>query len=72
MRTALVIIGIVLVALGVFVAAGQASYRSKNDVVKIGGVGVSVNETHEVPPWTGAIGIVVGAVLVAAGTRRRV
>ena len=72
MRTALVVIGILLVALGVYVAAGQASYRSRDDVLKIGGVGVAVNESHQVPAWAGAIGIVLGGVLIVAGTRQRV
>lgn len=72
MRTALIVIGIVLVALGIYVAAGQASYRTNNDVLKVGGVGVSVKESHGVPPWTGAIGIVAGGILIAAGARRRV
>lgn len=72
MRTALVVIGIVLIALGIYVAAGQASYRTKDDVLKVGGVGVAVNQSHHVPAWTGAIGIAVGGVLIAAGARQRV
>lgn len=72
MRTALIVIGIALIALGIYVAAGQASYRSKNNVLKIGDVGVSVKESHEVPAWTGVIGIAVGGVLIVAGARQRV
>lgn len=72
MRTALMVIGIVLIALGIYVAAGQASYRTKNDVLKVGGVGVAVNESHEVPAWVGLIAIAAGGGLIAAGARQRV
>ncbi|HEY3885955.1 MAG TPA: hypothetical protein VGL62_12145 [Vicinamibacterales bacterium] len=70
MRSVLVIIGIVLVAAGIYAAAGQASYKTNKDVLKVGGAGISVQESHGVPAWAGAIGIVVGGVLIFAGARR--
>ncbi|MGH9409528.1 MAG: hypothetical protein ACRD1V_08740 [Vicinamibacterales bacterium] len=70
MRALLLVIGIVLVALGIFAAVGQASFHTNKDVLKVGGMDVSVKEPHAVPPWTGAIGIVVGGALIIAGARR--
>jgi hypothetical protein len=64
-----VIVGIILVALGIYVVAGQASYKSDREVLKIGGLEASVKESHVVPPWTGAIAIAVGGVLIFAGLR---
>ena len=64
-----VIVGIILVAAGIYVVAGQASYKSNREVLKIGGLEASVKESHVIPPWTGAIAIVAGGVLVFAGMR---
>jgi uncharacterized membrane protein len=69
MKAAL-IVGVILIAAGIYVAAGQASYKTDKNVLKIGGLEASVKETHVVPPWTGAIAIVAGGLLVFAGMRR--
>jgi predicted transporter len=68
MRAA-VIVGIILIAAGIYVAAGQASYKSSRDVLKIGGLEASVKESHMVPQWAGGVAIVVGGLLVFAGVR---
>jgi hypothetical protein len=64
-----VIVGIILIAAGIYVAAGQASYKTDKEVLKIGGLEASVKESHVVPPWTGAVAIAVGGALVFAGMR---
>ncbi|HMC78498.1 MAG TPA: hypothetical protein VKH34_15220 [Vicinamibacterales bacterium] len=63
------IAGIVLIAIGIYVVAGQASYKSDKEVLKIGGLAASVTESRSIPPWAGAIAIAVGGVLVFAGLR---
>ena len=63
------IAGIVLIAIGIYVVVGQARYKSDKEVLKIGGLAASVQESHLVPPWTGAIAIAIGGVLVFAGMR---
>lgn len=64
-----VIVGIILIAAGIYVVAGQGSYNRNREVLKIGGLEASVQESRLIPPWTGAIAIAVGGVLVFAGLR---
>lgn len=64
-----VIVGIILIAAGIYVVAGQASYNRNREVLKIGGIEASVQESRLIPPWAGAIAIAVGGVLVFAGLR---
>ena len=66
-----VIVGIILIAIGIYVVAGQASYKTNREVLKIGGLEASVKESHLVPQWAGAIAIVVGGVLVFAGMKTK-
>ena len=63
------VVGVLLILAGIYVVAGQASYKSDREVLKIGGLEASVKESHMVPQWAGAIAIVVGGVLVFAGLR---
>ena len=66
-----VIAGVILIAVGIYVVAGQASYKSDREVLKIGGLEASVKESHLVPQWAGAIAIVAGGVLVFAGMKSK-
>jgi hypothetical protein len=63
------IVGVILILAGIYVVAGQASYKSDREVLKIGGLEASVKESHLVPQWAGAIAIVAGSVLAFAGLR---
>jgi uncharacterized membrane protein len=65
------LIGIVLVILGAFIVFRGASYKSKDEVLKVGDLKASVTEKHVVPTWAGGIAIVAGVVLLAAGMKRR-
>jgi uncharacterized membrane protein len=65
------LIGIVLVILGAFIVFRGVSYKSKDEVLKVGDLKASVEEKHAVPTWVGGIAIVAGVVLVAAGMKRR-
>jgi hypothetical protein len=64
-----VIVGVLLIAAGIYVVAGQASYKTDREVLKIGGLEASIKESRVVPQWAGAIAIVVGGVLVFGGMR---
>jgi hypothetical protein len=69
MKAGIIIVGIILIAAGIYVLAGQASYKSDREVLKVGGFEASIKESRPVPPWTGAVAVVVGGLLVAAGMR---
>jgi hypothetical protein len=65
------LIGIVLLALGAFIIFRGASYKSRDEVLKVGDLKASVEEKHAVPTWVGGAAVVAGVVLLAAGMRRR-
>jgi hypothetical protein len=63
------IVGLLFIAAGIYIVAGQASYKTDREVLKIGGLEASVKESRAVPPWAGVIAIVAGGVMVFAGLR---
>ena len=65
------LLGILLLAVGAFIVFRGASYKSKDEVLKVGDLKASVEEKHAVPTWVGGAAIVAGVVLLAAGMRRR-
>jgi uncharacterized membrane protein len=65
------LIGILLLAVGAFILFRGASYKSKDEVLKVGDLKASVEQKHAVPTWAGGVAIVAGIVLLAAGMRRR-
>jgi len=66
-----IVVGVVLMAVGLYVVAGRATYSSKREVLKIGELKASVDEEHSIPKWTGVLAVAVGAVLLFAGARRK-
>jgi hypothetical protein len=65
------LLGILLLAVGAFIVFRGASYKSKDEVLRVGDLKASVEERHAVPTWVGGAAIVVGVVLLAGGMRRR-
>ena len=65
------LIGILLLAVGAYIVFRGASYKSRDELFKVGDVKASVTEKHAVPTWVGGVAIVAGVVLLAAGMRRR-
>ena len=65
------LIGILLLAVGAFIVFRGASYKSKDEVLRVGDLKASVEEKHAVPTWVGGVAIVAGIVLLASGMRRR-
>jgi hypothetical protein len=65
------LIGILLLAVGAFIVFRGATYKSKDEVLKVGDLKASVEQKHAVPTWAGGAAIVAGVVLLAAGMRRR-
>ena len=67
----LTLAGLALLVLGGFVLLRGLSYTSQKSVLKVGDFNATVEERQTVPPWTGAVAVVAGIVLLVAGGRRR-
>ena len=70
MRAALVV-GALLIAAGLYVLLRAPSYGEDKSLFKVGSVEAKVTEQHAIPPWTGAIALAAGVVLVVVGARGR-
>jgi hypothetical protein len=68
---ALVILGAVLVAGGLYVLIRSPSYSQDKSLFKVGSVEAKVTEEHAIPPWAGGVALGVGVVLVVLGARSR-
>jgi hypothetical protein len=65
------LVGILLLAVGAFIIFRGVTYKSRDEVLKVGSVKASVEEKRAVPTWAGGAAIVAGIVLLAAGMKRR-
>lgn len=66
------LVGILLLVVGAFIVFRGATYKSRDEVLKVGDIKASVEENRAVPTWVGGAAIVAGIVLLAAGMKRRV
>ncbi|HEX6613372.1 MAG TPA: hypothetical protein VF022_05860 [Rhodanobacteraceae bacterium] len=71
MRAALIVVGIIIAALGIWVALGRLTYNDTETKAQLGPVKVQATEEKSVPVALGYLGIVVGAGLVIAGAVRK-
>ncbi|MBS0431696.1 MAG: hypothetical protein JSS21_04735 [Proteobacteria bacterium] len=71
MRAGLIVIGILIAALGLWVALGKFTYNDTETKAQLGPVKVQATEEKSVQPALGYVGIVVGAGLVIAGAMRK-
>ena len=67
MRAGLIIVGIILVAAGIWVVAGHASYQDTDTLLQVGSARITATHEKGVPQWIGIAGIVVGALLAIGG-----
>jgi uncharacterized membrane protein len=65
------LVGILLLALGAFIVFRGMTYKSRDEVLNVGGMKASVEEKRAVPTWVGGVAIVAGIVLLAGGMKRR-
>jgi hypothetical protein len=65
------LVGILLLAVGAFIVFRGLTYKSRDEVLRVGELEASVEEQRAVPTWVGGAAIVAGIVLVAAGMKRR-
>ncbi|AFC87278.1 hypothetical protein [Frateuria aurantia] len=71
MRAILIVLGIVLLAAGIWILAGHASVPQTDTLVQIGSAKLQATHHEAVPQWAGIAGIVVGIVLAAIGFLRK-
>jgi len=69
MRT-LQILGVVLVAAGLFLIIRPPSYPHQESVFKLGDIEATVQEKRTVPGWAGGVLLGAGCVLVIVGMKR--
>lgn len=67
----LALVGILLLAAGAFILFRGASYKDRDEVLKVGDVKASVETEKAIPAWAGGVAIVAGIVLLASGMRKR-
>jgi hypothetical protein len=65
------VLGVILIAGGLYVLIQGASYSSDKSLFKIGGVEAKVSQDHAIPPWAGGAALVAGVVLIVAGARKK-
>jgi drug/metabolite transporter (DMT)-like permease len=65
------LIGVVLIAVGIFLLVRGWSYTSEQGTLQIGEFKAMVEEKRTLPPWVGGAAIVAGVLLLTAGRRRR-
>ena len=64
------IVGVILIAGGLFVLIKTPSYSSEKSVFKIGDVEAKVAQEHAIPPWIGGAALAAGVLLIVAGARK--
>ncbi len=65
------LIGILLIGVGAYLFFAGGSFSTREDVLKIGDLRVTAQESHPVAPWVAGAAIVGGVALVVAGLRRK-
>ena len=67
MRGALILVGIALLAAGIWITAGKGSYSTTDTLAQVGSAKITATHDRTIPPWVGIAGIVIGGVLALGG-----
>jgi drug/metabolite transporter (DMT)-like permease len=67
----LTILGVLLIAAGLFVIFRPPSYSSEQSVLKLGDLEAKVQQQRTVPGWVGGTLLGAGCVLLVFGIRKR-
>jgi drug/metabolite transporter (DMT)-like permease len=67
----LTILGVMLIAAGLFVILRPPSYSSEQSVLKLGDLEAKVQQQRTVPGWVGGTLLGAGCVLLVLGIRKR-
>ena len=71
MRHLLILVGLALLAGGLWVVLGHGSYQSTETLVQLGNAKLTATHDKPIPPWLGITAIVVGALLALGGFLRK-
>lgn len=71
MRAGLIIVGIIIAALGLWVALGKLTYNDTETKAQLGPLKVQATAQKAVPAPVGYLGIVVGVGLIVIGAVRK-
>lgn len=71
MRAALLLIGVILLAGGIWVTIGDANYKQTDTLVQLGPAKLEATHDKAVPQWLGIAGIVAGVALAIGGFVKR-
>ena len=71
MRAGLIVAGILIAALGVWIALGKLTYKDTETAAKLGPLSVQTTTDKAIPAPLGYLGIVIGAGFVLAGALRK-
>lgn len=71
MRAGLIVVGLLIAALGLWVALGKFTYNDTETKAQLGPVKLQTSEQKAVAPALGYVGIVLGAGLIIAGALRK-
>lgn len=71
MRALLIVVGLVLIAAGIWIVSGQATYKQTDTVVQLGPVKATATHDKTIPSWAGIAGIVIGGLLAVGGFARK-
>ena len=68
--SAVLISGLILIALGLWVIIKPPSYSTDEKVFKLGDIEAKMQEQHLVPGWAGGVALGAGLVMVLVGFRK--
>ncbi|MFC4763736.1 hypothetical protein [Dyella koreensis] len=67
MRAILILVGLILVAAGIWVLSGHANYQQTDTLVQLGSAKITATHDKAVPSWIGMAGVAIGALLAIGG-----
>lgn len=71
MRIGAIVLGIILLALGIWVALGDAHYNDSSTQAQLGPIKVEATTQKQVPVALGYAGIVIGGILIIGGALKK-
>lgn len=71
MRLAIIVLGVLLVALGAAIGFGHLHLPDEQEFVKVGEFTASLTRERPIPPWLGAVTALTGLAIAWLGTKYR-